>query len=114
MKEFRKIEFYKDYFITYYLGLPSSVQKKYEYVFVVIKQAEKVPIKFLKKIKDTQNLFEIRVESGSDIYRTFCSLEEKKIVVLYNSFQKKSAKTPSQEITKAIDIQKEYYEERND
>lgn len=113
MEEFREIEFYKNYFIDFYLKLPSDVQLKYEYVFVVIKQAERIPVKFFKKLTGTKSLFEIRVEYKSDIYRTFCCLEEGKVVVLFNSFHKKSSKTPKNQIEKALKLQKEYYEERN-
>ncbi len=112
MDQQRIIEFYKKYFIEFYLDLPAQVQLKYDHVFVVIKQADKIPIKFFKKLTGTKNLYEIRVESNSNIYRTFCSLEPDRIVVLFNSFQKKSNKTPKSEVKKALEIQKEYHAKR--
>lgn len=113
MEEIRKIEFYKEHFVNFYLSLPADVQSKYEYVFVVIRQAERVPVKFFKKLTGTKNLFEIRVEYQSNIYRTFCCLEKDRIVVLFNSFQKKTSKTPKKEIETALELQNEYYESRN-
>ena len=112
MKELRQIKFYKGNFIEFYQSLPESVQKKYEYVFVVVKQAERIPIKFFKKITGRENLFEIRVESSSNIYRTFCCLDGKSIVVLFNSFQKKTEKTPANQIKRAVRLKDEYYEEK--
>ena len=38
-----------------------------------------------------------------------CSMK-RKIVVLFNGFQKKTQKTPTSEITKALKIKEEYYE----
>lgn len=37
-------------------------------------------------------------------------IAEGQIVVLFNGFQKKSQKTPKQEIEKALRIKEEYYE----
>lgn len=112
MKEIRKIEFYKDYFIKFYTDLPVVTQTKYDYVFVLVRQAERIPIKFFKKISGTQNLYEIRVESQSNIYRTFCCLDGQNVVVLFNSFHKKSQKTPKIQIVKAQKLLKEYKHEK--
>jgi len=38
--------------------------------------------------------------------------DEGKLVVLANGFQKKTKKTPKQEITKALKIMEEYYEDK--
>lgn len=112
MNATRTIDFYKDYFIKFYLSLDENVQHKYEHVFVMIRQAERIPIKFFKKITGKQNLFEIRVESESNIYRTFCCLDKGNVVVLFNSFQKKKNKTPKVEIDRAEWIKNKYYDEK--
>lgn len=88
------------------------MQKKYEYVFVVVKQAERISIKLFKKISGRENLFEIRIESSSNIYRTVCCLDGKNVVVLFNSFQRKTEKTPANQIEKVIRLRNEYYEEK--
>ena len=41
----------------------------------------------------------------------FC-FDEEQIVILFNGFQKKSQKTPQNEIDKAMRIKKEYYESK--
>ena len=46
----------------------------------------------------TTGLFEIRVEVGSDIYRVFSFFDEGQLIILLNGFQKKSQKTPKNEI----------------
>ena len=57
-----------------------------------------------------EGLFEIRIEYQSNIYRVFCCFEEGKLVVLFNGFQKKTQKTPKEEIERAMRLKKEYYE----
>jgi phage-related protein len=59
----------------------------------------------------TDGLYEIRMEYGKNIYRIFCCFDKGNIVVLFNGFQKKSQKTPSSEIEKALKIKKEYFDE---
>ena len=112
MKEIRKIEFYEDYFIKFYLKLSPDVQKKYEYIFVVVRQTERIPIKFFKKITNKSNLYEIRLEVQFNIYRTFCCLDGNSVVILFNSFQKKPHKTPVNQIIKAEKLKKAYYDEK--
>ena len=49
---------------------------------------------------------------GSDIYRIFCFFDEGKLVILPNGVQKKTQKTPKQEIEKALKIKEEYESEK--
>jgi len=50
------------------------------------------------------------MEYNSNIYRVFFIFDNDKVVVLFNGFQKKTQKTPPNEIEKAIQIKNEYYE----
>jgi phage-related protein len=61
-------------------------------------------------MENTDGLYEIRVEYGSNIYRIFCCFDEGRIVVLFNAFQKKTQKTPQKEIEKALRLKQEYFE----
>ena len=112
MDKLRSIKFFKDYFIKFYLSLDPKVQNKYDHVFVVIRQAERIPKKFFKKISDKKNLYEIRVEYGSNIYRTFCCFDRNEAIILFNSFEKKSQKAPKRVIDKAVSIMKQYFDEK--
>jgi phage-related protein len=64
-------------------------------------------------MEGTDGLFEIRVEYESNIYRIFCCFDEGKLVVLFNGFQKKTQKIPSNELDKALKIKREYFESKN-
>ena len=75
----------------------------------MIREVERVPEKFLKHLAGTNGLYEVRVEYESNIYRIFCCFDEGKVVVLFNGFQKKTQKTPQNEIEKAEQLMKEYF-----
>ncbi|MBK0384571.1 type II toxin-antitoxin system RelE/ParE family toxin, partial [Pedobacter sp. SD-b] len=85
-----------------------KVQAKIEWTLNLIKVTPKVPEKFFKHMQGTKGLYEIRVEVGSNIYRIFSFFDKGNLVVLGNGFQKKSQKTPKQEIEKALKIMEEY------
>jgi len=109
VKQERKIIFHEHYFQDFYLEVRDSVKDKIGYVFRVIKTVEKVPEKFLKHIVGTEGLYEIRIESGSDIYRVFCCFDRGNLVVLFNAFQKKSQKTPKAAIELAQKLKMDYF-----
>jgi len=109
----RKIIFHGESFIDFYKNLNSNVKSKFQYVFELIKQVERVPKKFLVPMKGYKGLFEIRVEYQSNIYRIFCCFEKGKLIILFNAFQKKSQKTPKKEIEKAMKLKDEYFKLKN-
>lgn len=109
MKAERQIIFHKHYFLDFYLAQNSKVQEKIEFVFQLIRQVEKVPKKFLEHLTGTDGLYEIRVEHQGNIYRIFCCFDKGNLVVLFNGFQKKTQKTPKQEIETAQKLKREYF-----
>jgi len=59
-------------------------------------------------------LFEIRVQLGTNIFRVFCFFDGNKLVVLLSGFQKKTQKTPKDEIKRALKIMNDYYREKEE
>ncbi len=110
----REIKFYKHYFIDFYRSLSNSAQEKIDYVFKLLGTVNKIPSKFLKHIKGTDGLYEIRIKTGSDIYRIFCCFDSDNIIILFHGFQKKSQKIPKKEISKAVCLKNEYFKNRKD
>jgi len=109
----RKIIFHGNYFLDFYKKLDIKVKSKIKYVFELIKQVERVPEKFLAPMTGLDGLFEIRVEYQSNIYRIFCCFDEGRLIVLFNGYQKKTKKTPKNEIEKAMRLKKEYFDTKN-
>jgi len=105
----RQIIFYEHYFTDFYLGQSEKVQEKIEYVFKILRTVQNVPKKFLDHMTGTDGLYELRVEFESNIYRIFCCFDKGNLVVLFNSFQKKSQKTPKNEIDLALKLKAEYF-----
>ncbi len=105
----RQIIFHKHYFQDFYINVDDKVKEKIGYVFRLIKTVDKVPEKFLKHIEGREGLYEIRIEVGSNIYRIFSCFDKGNLIVLFNAFQKKSQKTPAQEIELAEKLKLEYF-----
>lgn len=102
----------KDYFEDFFKQQSRKVQDKIIKVLDILETVERVPITYLKYVEGTNGLFEIRVQLGSDIFRIFCCFDGNRLVVLFSGFQKKSQKTPSKEIDRALRIMNEYYNDK--
>ncbi|WP_342748352.1 type II toxin-antitoxin system RelE/ParE family toxin [Flavobacterium album] len=92
MEAKRKITFYKNYFNDFFIIQRDKVRFKIIWTFDLIEQLERVPETYLKHIENTNGLYEIRIQTGSDIFRIFCFFDEGKLIVLANGFQKKLKK----------------------
>jgi phage-related protein len=57
----------------------------------------------------TDDLYEIRIEFESNIYRIFCCFNKENLEVLFNGFQKKSQKTLKREIDIALKLKDDYF-----
>lgn len=106
----RQILTYGGYFETFMSSLNKKEQEKIQYGLILLKTQDRQPSKFIKLIKD--GLYELRTEYSGNIFRVFFIFDEGKIVVLFNGFQKKSQKTPLNEINKALKIKEEYYADK--
>ena len=95
----RQIIFHGVYFLDFYKELDIKVKHKIQYVFELIKQVDRVPLKFLSPMTGYEGLFEIRIDYQSNIYRVFCCFDQGKLVVLFNGFQKRLRKLLKKRLT---------------
>ena len=109
----REILYYKNYYLDFFEKQKTEVTKKFNWTLQLIATIERVPQKYFKHITDSKGIYEVRVEVGSDIYRVFSFFDEDKVVILINGFQKKTQKTPQNEITLAEKLRKEYFDEKS-
>ncbi|MBI5402800.1 MAG: type II toxin-antitoxin system RelE/ParE family toxin [Ignavibacteriae bacterium] len=107
----RKIIFFGNYFYDFYNRQNKKVREKINWTLGIIRDLDIIPEKYFKHIEGT-NLYEIRVSIGNNIFRIFCFFDKGNLVVVLNGFQKKSQKTPKQEIQRAIKIKELYFEEQ--
>ncbi len=103
----RILEPYKDYFWEFYSPLNHKVKDKVDYVLQIVISVQKISAKFFKHLED--EIYEIRIEVGSDIYRIFTFFDDNKLVILLHGFQKKTQKTPRNEIERAKILRSDYY-----
>ncbi|MDR1091845.1 MAG: type II toxin-antitoxin system RelE/ParE family toxin [Prevotella sp.] len=104
----REIIAYGHYYNEFVSTLNEKEKLKLKYILSLMETSDRMPVKFMKFIRD--GLFELRMEYNSNIYRIFFIFDGDKIVVLFNGFRKKTQKTPSNEIEKALKLKNEYYE----
>ena len=90
--------------------LKEKEQEKILYGILLLKTQDRIPKKFVKLIRES--IYELRTEYGGNIFRVFFIFDEGDIVVLFNGFQKKTQKTPQNEIEKAIKIKEAYYADK--
>lgn len=112
MTRIRTIVAYKNYFKDFLLAQPIKVQDKIYKIIELIETIQIIPTKFIKHIEGTDGLYEARISLGSDIWRVFCFFDEGRLVILLNGFQKKTQKTPKNEIEKALRLKQEYFNEK--
>jgi phage-related protein len=112
VKAVRQIIAYKRYFLDFYEDQAEDVQRKVEWTLNLLRTIDRIPKKYFDHMTGTDGLFEVRVELGSNIFRIFAFFDEGNLIVLGNGFQKKTQKTPKQEIEKALKIKKEYENEK--
>lgn len=106
----RSILYYKNYFIDFFRSLDTDAQRKIAYVLDVLKTQQRPGTNFVKHIRE--GVFELRAQHDGNIYRVFFIFDEGNVVMLFNGFQKKTQKTPENEIQKAIKLKNEYYAEK--
>ena len=111
-KFIREIIYYEDYYLEFFNAQREDVKKKFNWTLQLISTQGRIPEKFFKHVTDSEGIFEVRVEVGSDIFRVFSFFDKGNLVILVNGFQKKTQKTPKSEIKMAEKLKNEYLENK--
>lgn len=109
----REVIAYENHFEDFLLEQPAKVQDKIFKIIEAIETLERIPTSYLKHIESSSKLYEARIQLASNIWRVFCFFDDGKLVILLNGFQKKTQKTPKNEIDKALKLMDKYYSEKN-
>jgi len=86
-----------------------DAMRKVTWVLQLVEDLEQVPSQYFKKLVSTQDLWEIRVSAGSNIFRLIGFFDGPNIVVVTHGFQKKTQKTPKRAIKIAEERKKDYF-----
>jgi len=108
----RKIIAYTNRFLDFYTEQDNKVQEKIEYVLDLVRFEERVPIKFLKYLENTDSIYEVRVNTTFKNIRILCFFDKGNLLVLTNCLVKKAQKTPRKEIIMAEKLKKAYLTEK--
>jgi len=82
--------------------------QKATWVMQVVEELDKVPTTYLKKLINTDSIWEIRVQTGGNIFRFLGFFDRGDFIVLTNAFHKKTQKTPKSEIKLSEQRKKDY------
>ena len=113
----RKIKFYKletgkcpveEFFDS----LSNKQFEKISFVLDLIEQIDIVPSKYFKKLKGTDDIWEVRIQQGNNIFRVLGFFDGKDLVVLNHAFTKKSQKIPQKEIAVAEKRKRNYFNKK--
>ena len=85
---------------------------KIAWVLKLIREIDQVPFKYFKKLVKTNDIWEIRVDVGRNTFRLLGFFHGRELIILTNSFQKKSQKTPPKEIELAEKRRRDYLSRR--
>ena len=91
-------------------SLSDKQVEKVLWVLRLIKQLNRVPIEYLKKLENTDDIWEVRAGSGNNEFRLLGFWLKSNFIVLTNGFKKKTQKTPKSEIKLAEKRKKDYLE----
>ena len=89
-------------------SLNAKQTQKVLWVLQLIKELDQVPSQYFKKLANADDIWEVRIESGGDIFRLLGFLQGRRLVVLAHGFQKKTQKTPLSEIQQAEQRKEDY------
>lgn len=89
-------------------SLSGKQAQKVLWVLRLVEELDVVPTQYLKKLVSTDDIWEVRVRFGGNIFRLLGFFDGTTLMILTNGFAKKSQKTPRQEIELATRRKNEY------
>lgn len=114
----KEIHFYRtesgDCPVEFFLdSLNAKQAQKVIWVLQLIEELEQVPVQYFKKLVNTDDLWEVRIQVGNNIFRLLGFLEADNLVILNHGFQKKTQKTPKKQILIAEARKKDYLQRKH-
>ena len=89
--------------------LSSKQAQKTAWVINLVEDLDVVPAQYFQKMSNTEDLWEVRVKAGANIFRFLGFFDGRKLVVLSHAFQKKTQKAPRQAIRLAEERKRDYF-----
>ncbi len=114
----KKIIFYrtaegKCYIEEFLDSLTDKQAKKIAWVLRIVRDTDPVPPQYLKKLSNSNDIFEVRITVSNNIFRLLGFFYDQDFVILTNGFHKKTQKTPRSEIKLAEERKRNFLKRRN-
>ncbi len=93
-------------------SLSSKEAQKVVWVLKLIEDLPQVPRQYFKKLANTDDIWEVRVNVEKKAFRILCFFDGINLIVLAHAIQKKTQKTPRQAIRIAQARKKDYFQRR--
>ena len=93
-------------------SLNAKQAQKVLWVLRAVRELPRVPLQYFKKLKGTEDLWEVRAEFGGDAFRLLGFWDAGRLIILTNGFAKKTQKTPEREKTLAEQRKRDYLSRR--
>ena len=90
-------------------SLSDKQSAKVAWTLRVVRDLHQVPTQYLKKLKSTDGIWEIRATLGNNTFRLLGFYDGPELIVLISGFAKKSNKVPKQEIDNAENRKQDYF-----
>ncbi len=91
--------------------LPGKIAQKITWLLEILESKGVLPSNYFKKLKNS-DIWECRIQFGSNIYRLLGFFNDKSFFVLTNGFIQKTQKTPINEIERAEKYKFDYITRR--
>lgn len=93
-------------------SLSGKQAQKVTWVLKLIEEHHPVPRQYFKKLVNTDDIWEVRIQFGGNIFRLLGFLEGEQLLILTSGFVKKTQKIPRNEIATAEKRKRDYLDQR--
>jgi phage-related protein len=117
MANMKRIEFYRtingaspvEEFLE---TLDDSQARKVLWVLRLMRELDPIPSNYFSKLVNTDDIWEVRVQYGGNIFRLLGFFDDAKLIILTHGFQKKTQKTSKRHIELAEARKRDYLSRR--
>ena len=93
-------------------SLDAEDAKKVVWVLKLVEDLPRIPAQYLKKLVNTDDIWEVRVQSGKNVFRLLGFFNGSDLIVIDHAFQKKTQKIPLSAIRTAEKRKSDYFKRR--
>ena len=93
--------------------LSAKDAQKVLWVLRLIEHVDRVPASYLKKLLGTEEIWEVRVQAARQTFRILAFLDADHLWLM-NGYSKKSRRTDAQQIERAQQMRRDYFQESGD